>query len=116
MTLPVRLAWVSIAGITLSVLFLTPVGVSAPWDKFLHFLFFGILALFAYIPSRSNRTYLKYCLYIVLFSAAIELLQSQLPDRDMSSVDLLANVAGVLLAATLMYAIRGRKRAAGQRP
>jgi VanZ family protein len=51
----------------------------------------------------NKRYYLYLCLGIIIYSGLIELGQSYVPGRDMSALDLLANIAGVLLGAGMMY-------------
>jgi VanZ family protein len=63
----------------------------------------------AYQPVSSNKIYLLICTAIVTFSALMALLQAFVPDRAMSGLDLLANIAGVFLAALLMYWLYGSK-------
>ncbi len=72
-------------------------------DKVVHLLVYYIFAVFGYRMLANKRYYLYLCLGIIIYSGLIELGQSYVPGRDMSALDLLANIAGVLLGAVMMY-------------
>ncbi|KAA1193492.1 VanZ family protein [Pseudohalioglobus sediminis] len=90
---------------------LGPVNAHAPWDKLAHFLTYGMLGLLAYRVAPTDRSYLVHCLAIAALGALIELAQTLVPGRQGSGLDLLANLAGVAAAATLVYLARGPRTA-----
>lgn len=71
-------------------------------DKVVHLLVYYIFAVFGYRMLTNKQHYLPVCLGIVTYSGLIELGQSYIPGREMSSLDLLANAAGVVLGAMVM--------------
>lgn len=95
-----------VVALATTVLFIQPLGAGPPWDKPLHALFFGILTALAYFFSTDNRAWLTSCLHIIVLSGCIEILQAVMPNREMSALDMLANVAGVLLTAAFMLAFK----------
>ena len=72
------------------------------WDKLAHLLTYGLFAVLGFGLVTTSRAYLFVCLGIVLYSGLMELGQSFVPGRHMSAYDLVANVLGVLLGATLI--------------
>lgn len=95
------------------ILFILPFGVPGPSDKILHGAFFGILALLGYYLAVNERAYLLTVLGVIALGGVVELVQSQVPGRQMSGLDLLANTIGVAFAVALTYVLKGRKRNAG---
>ncbi len=85
---------------------LGPVNAHAPWDKLAHFLTYGTLGLLAYRVAPTDRSYFMHCMAIAALGAFIELVQTLVPGRQGSALDLLANLAGVAAAATLVYLAR----------
>jgi VanZ family protein len=71
-------------------------------DKVVHLLVYYIFAVFGYRMLANKRYYLYICLGIIVYSGLIELGQSYIPGREMSALDLLANIAGVALGAIVM--------------
>lgn len=71
-------------------------------DKVVHLLVYYIFAVFGYRMLANKAYYLYLCIGIIVYSGLIELGQSYIPGRDMSSLDMLANIAGVALAAVVM--------------
>jgi VanZ family protein len=78
-------------------------GVFEPiWDKYLHLVCWGILALTLYSAYRvSGLMYLRW-LGLFLYSIVIEFGQIFVPGRMFSGEDVLANGLGILLAYTLI--------------
>lgn len=82
-----------------------PVGV----DKLLHAGGYAVLAfatLFA-LQARSLRTALLVVLLVTAFGGAVELLQSPVPGRHLSALDLVADAVGAALGA-LGWSLFGR--------
>jgi VanZ family protein len=77
------------------------------WDKLAHFLSYGLFAILGFGLAGSRRGYFFLCLGIVAFSGLMEVGQSFVPGRFMSAYDMLANVVGVLLGATLITNLPG---------
>ena len=96
------------------ILFVLPFSVYGPSDKVLHAAFFGTLALLGYHLATSERAYLLTVLGVVVLGAVVELVQSQVPGRQMSALDLLANLIGIASAVALIYVLKGRKSNAGE--
>lgn len=96
-------------GVATLLLFTLPLGFATPWDKVMHGAFFGVLTLLAFYLAEDEKRYLLGCLGVVALSAIVEVVQSQVPGRQMSVLDLLANIVGMLCAAALLYVIKGRK-------
>jgi VanZ family protein len=71
-------------------------------DKVVHLLVYYIFAVFGYRMLANKRHYLYICLGIIVYSGLIELGQSYIPGREMSALDLLANIAGVALGVIVM--------------
>ena len=71
-------------------------------DKVGHLLVYYIFAVLGYRVLTNKRHYLYMCLGIVAYSGLIELGQSYIPGRDMSALDLLANIVGVALGALVV--------------
>lgn len=71
-------------------------------DKLVHLLVYYIFAVFGYRMLANKQHYLPVCLGIIAYSALIEWGQSYIPGREMSGVDVLANIAGVALGAVVM--------------
>ena len=68
-------------------------------DKVVHLLVYYIFAVLGYRMLTNKRHYLYMCAGIVAYSGLIELMQSYIPGREMSALDLLANIVGVILGA-----------------
>tara|TARA_R110001592_G_scaffold363396_2_gene687696 strand:- start:116953 stop:117267 length:315 start_codon:yes stop_codon:yes gene_type:complete len=71
-------------------------------DKVTHLLVYYIFAVFAYRMLANKKYYLHVCVGIIAYSGLIELAQHYVPGRDMSALDGLANIAGVVLGALVM--------------
>ena len=71
-------------------------------DKVGHLLVYYIFAVLGYRMLTNKRYYLYLCLGIIAYSGLIELGQSYIPGRDMSALDLLANIVGVALGALVV--------------
>ena len=74
-----------------------------PYDKVVHFLFYGVFAGLAYRMNLSFRRFIYVCVGIIVYGGALEYAQSYVPGRDMSTADLLANTMGVLLVVVLLH-------------
>ena len=71
-------------------------------DKVVHLLVYYIFAVLGYRMLANKRHYLYMCLGIVAYSGLIELGQSYIPGREMSALDLVANIVGVALGALVV--------------
>lgn len=72
-------------------------------DKVVHLLVYYIFAVLGCRMLTNKQYYLPVCVGIIIYSGLIEFGQSYVPGREMSALDLLANVAGVILGAVVMY-------------
>ncbi|MDG1944480.1 MAG: VanZ family protein [Halioglobus sp.] len=77
------------------------------YDKSAHFLTYSLFAILAYRLFLSASQYRYLCLGIIVYSGLLEIAQSFVPGRDMSALDLLANVLGVILGALLCEKVIG---------
>ena len=66
-------------------------------DKLSHLLAYAGFAVLASGLFLSRNRYLLVCFAIILFSGLMEVAQHFVPGRDMSALDLLANILGVLI-------------------
>ena len=71
-------------------------------DKVGHLLVYYIFAVLGYRMLGNKRYYLYMCFGIVAYSGLLELGQSYIPGREMSALDLLANILGVALGAIVV--------------
>ena len=69
------------------------------WDKWEHFLAYGVLALVGGIGFIGWRSLLTVGIGLVVLGAGLELAQSVIPDRDGSIYDALANFVGVAIGS-----------------
>jgi vanZ family protein len=77
--------------------------VESSWDKFNHFLAFGILyglLNFGWQSRRAAKFYVKFCI-LLAFGAQIELVQNLLPNRYFSLLDIVADCVGIALGALI---------------
>ena len=79
------------------------------WDKTAHFLTYAVFAVLAWAISRSPRYFVCLCLVIIAYGVLLEYGQSFVPGRHMSMADVLANTAGVVVAAVGCMKIYPRK-------
>lgn len=79
--------------------------IPSPWDKLAHALTFGTIALSLWLAARQR--WLGACVGIA-FAIAVydEWRQLYLPGREADLLDLLANTAGIALAALLAIRLR----------
>lgn len=113
-SLPLLPRWLRIVGVIgiagvifyFSVIRVPPtVGDPGPfWDKKLHFVAYGVLALgLAYATARyRDRPYFRGLIVIglaVIYGIFIELVQGLIPYRAFGTGDMLANVLGALLVS-----------------
>lgn len=81
----------------------------AHWDKALHFFAYLQLSALAYFVTLKPKPFIWLCLLIVLYGAAIEIIQSFVPGRQMSLLDFLANLAGVTSTAAITHSLYRRE-------
>lgn len=73
-------------------------------DKFVHGLaYFLLMVWFSGLYARRRHAFIA--LLLIVFGLGLELAQARLPYRWFDPLDLLANVAGVLLGLGLSFAI-----------
>lgn len=94
--------------IAVSYLALSPVPPKTPletgWDKANHLLAFGALAFSGHWGwARRFDRYVRLPAGLMIFGAAIELLQLQVPGRDGEWADLFADGCGVLIGLLLAW-------------
>ena len=77
---------------------LRPAGTGSmdPWDKALHFIAYAVFAVLGRGVVKRLSNYHKLCIAIVFYSGVMEYLQSFIPGRSMSGLDLIANTLGVV--------------------
>jgi VanZ family protein len=82
---------------------LTPMdsGPLGPWDKVGHLLIYAVFAWLGHRLVSNARHYLYLCTGIIIYSGLMEVAQSYIPGRMMSSYDFLANTVGVFIGALL---------------
>jgi len=86
------------------------------WDKLNHLAAFGALALCAVLGWRHQRSaMLAVLLALLAYGGAIELLQSQVPNRQAEWGDLLADALGIAAGALLALAWLRRRPAAPEK-
>lgn len=71
-------------------------------DKFLHFLGYLLLLISCNIAHRPNRQLPVKILLLLCYSALIEIIQHFIPNRGFSFGDILANLSGLLIGATML--------------
>ncbi len=87
-----------------------PAQATLGWDKANHASAFGTLALLARL-SWPRRSWALVALVLLAYGGAIELIQSQIPEREASWLDLFADSVGISLGL-LLYAFLQRFRPA----
>lgn len=70
------------------------------FDKLLHFGGYAV-ATYYFQQLTKNQKALRTLIFIFLYSALIELFQDQLPTREMSFLDLIANALGCLFGSLI---------------
>jgi VanZ family protein len=77
-------------------------------DKVGHFLAYFVLAgnLFLICDSLYQRQ--KALLFLVLYGLLMEFIQSYIPGRDASLLDIIANSSGTLLGLGFIYVFQGK--------
>jgi len=85
---------------------------SVGFDKILHCLAFGWIAVlsFAAVRTLGLRTGVYAVACVMVFGVAIELVQYPIPYRTFNPVDIFANTCGVILGALLWIPISFRSR------
>ncbi len=81
-------------------------GVIEPWDKLGHLVTYALFALLAFPASGRGWRYVALCVAILAYSGLLEIGQSFMPGRVMSALDLLANLAGILVGALASVVLR----------
>lgn len=72
-----------------------------PNDKLMHFLAYGVLALMIGHLVKANAAFFLSLAVLLLASLLIEILQNFVPGRKFCWFDMMANAAGILMAALL---------------
>jgi VanZ family protein len=88
----------SVYAILLTYASLRPAGTGniEPWDKALHFIAYAVFALLGRRVVQRLSNYHRLCVAIIVYSGVMEYLQSFIPGRSMSGLDLVANALGVV--------------------
>ena len=82
----------------------------ALWDKLLHLLAYGALAVLGGVSFPGPRRMIVLGVWLLLLGAALEFAQGQIPGRFASLGDALANALGVVLGlAAVHWAARLRR-------
>jgi VanZ family protein len=80
-------------------------------DKVVHFVQYLILALLTFFAlARGTRRDRRWQLHmtigaVIAYGVALEMLQLAVPEREMSALDMVANVAGAIVGAYLAHAV-----------
>ena len=91
---------------TLSMVALQPIPQMFNWqDKLHHFLAYTALCWILLAAYEKQQKIWKLTILLILFGGCIEFAQSYTGYRQADSMDLLANIAGILVAA-LLYRVR----------
>ncbi|MGG7073349.1 VanZ family protein [Campylobacter sp. 9BO] len=78
------------------------------WDKANHFLAFGALYILLSLGWRSGlfaKFYIKFCV-LLAFGVQIELVQSMLPNRYFSLLDIFADIIGIFFGVFAFWVLR----------
>ncbi len=101
----VILFYISLMGaFILSVLPSSPPGLEKVWDKANHALAFIVIAYLGFVAYRDSLVRLS--LLVMLFGISIEVVQSFVPWREFSFLDMLADFIGILLGLILFFLVR----------
>lgn len=95
-------------GLVVAFYSLTPVdaGFVNIWDKLLHFGCYGAFAAIAWFTATRAKTFYLLCAVVIAYSALMEVVQSFVPGRMMSGLDIVANALGVAAVAVLYVLYR----------
>jgi VanZ family protein len=74
------------------------------WDKGLHIGAYGIFTLLAWWGFREDRMFYYAVLFIIAYGIGLEFAQLLSPGRQMSILDVLANILGATIVVVLRYA------------
>ena len=78
-------------------------------DKFWHFIAYAVLGFFGFCAYRGRLPAMPLIALLFLYGVLMELLQSLIPNRVMSGLDMVANgggiATGVAAAALLLFAL-----------
>ena len=84
------------------------------WDKALHFFGYFVLMLLCELAFKPGHQIVLKLVLVVLYGLLIEGLQYFVPGREVSLLDALANLSGIVSAVLIMALLR--KLAWGQYP
>jgi VanZ family protein len=102
--------FLSLLGATHQSLVPRPISALEPiWDKYLHLICWGGLALMLYVAYRPSKAISLQWIALFLYSIAIELGQILVPGRFFSGEDIIANGLGIVLAYGLIRLIEGKR-------
>lgn len=76
------------------------------FDKVMHFTFYGLFTAIAAGCSNTKRTFIYLNVFIICYGSLMEVFQSFVPSRLMSSADIVANTSGSLIIAGIMLKIK----------
>ncbi|MBT5558617.1 MAG: VanZ family protein [Proteobacteria bacterium] len=86
------------------------------WDKGLHIGAYGIFSLLAWWGFQENKKFYFAVVLIIVYGIGLEVAQLLSPGRQMSILDVLANLFGVMIIVGIRYswASRGYSDGLGQ--
>ena len=67
------------------------------WDKAVHLFAYGVFAILAWWGFRENKPFYFAVVAIVAYGIALEFAQQYSPGRQLSGLDMVANMIGVLM-------------------
>jgi len=103
------LFWLALGAITVLALApKPPAGVDLGWDKLNHVAAFAVLGLLAR-AAWPRSGWARWALALLAYGALLELAQGQTPNRSAEWADLLADGAGLLMAAACAW-LAGQRR------
>lgn len=73
------------------------------WDKGLHIGAYGIFSLLAWWGFRENRIFYFAVVLIIAYGIGLEFAQLLSPGRQMSILDVLANILGAMIVVGMRY-------------
>jgi VanZ family protein len=77
------------------------------WDKGLHIGAYGVFSLLAWWGFRENRMFYSTVVLIIAYGIGLEFAQILSPGRQMSILDVLANILGVTIVVGMRYSHTG---------
>jgi len=100
----ISIALFAMYGLVIAYVSLAPLPEGAPItnDKVAHLAAYALFVLLAAAMALPRRTFLVVCVLIIAYSGLLEVVQSFIPGRHMSLMDLVANTLGVALGMVMV--------------